>query len=208
MLSRYTTARPPVNYSASPVHPPPCRYDLKQLFIGSEGTLGVITAVALQCAPRPRAVQVAFLACRSFEHVQRVLQAAKSQLGEILSAVEFLDACSLTMVLTHIPNTVNPLPSAADAPLYMVVETSGSNAQHDAEKMDAFVQGVLEHGWVVDGTMAQDDSQAGGIWRVRECISEALKHAGAVYKYDVSLPTEDMYRYVVVVLRGGAGYAG
>ncbi len=99
------------------------------------------------------------------------------------------------MVLTYIPNTVNPLPSAAGTPFYMVVETSGSNAHHDAEKMDLFLQHVMDEGLVVDGTMAQDDTQAAGIWRVRECISEALKHAGAVYKYDVSLPTEDMYRY-------------
>lgn len=80
-------------------------YDLKQMFIGAEGTLGVVTAVSIQCVPRPASVQLAFLACASFEHVQRVLQAAKASLGEILSACEFLDAESMAMATTYLPGT-------------------------------------------------------------------------------------------------------
>lgn len=119
--------------------------------------------------------------------------ASARDLGEILSAAEFFDHASLELVLRHIPDTRSPLPPA---PLYMVIETAGSVAQHDGDKVDRFLAGLLEEALVEDGTVAQDGVQAQGIWRLRESISEALRHAGAVYKYDLSLPTADMYRCV------------
>jgi len=76
---------------------------------------GVVTAVAIQCAPKPASVQLAFFQCPSFTAVQQVLLSAKRQLGEILSAVEFLDAESLHMVTTHLPGVVNPLQQTGSA---------------------------------------------------------------------------------------------
>lgn len=83
---------------------------MKQLFIGGEGTLGIITKVAMLCPIKPSSVQVAYLAVPSFQHAQQVFQKAKQHLGEILSAFEFLDHHSLIMTLKNLPNIKNPLP--------------------------------------------------------------------------------------------------
>ena len=83
---------------------------MKQLFIGGEGTLGIITKVAMLCPVKPISVQVAYLAVPSFQHAQQVFQKAKQHLGEILSAFEFLDHHSLIVTLKNLPNIKNPLP--------------------------------------------------------------------------------------------------
>ena len=85
---------------------------MKQLFIGGEGTLGIITKVAMLCPVKPASVQVAYLAVPSFQHAQQVFQKAKQHLGEILSAFEFLDHHSLIVTLKNLPNIKNPLPDA------------------------------------------------------------------------------------------------
>jgi FAD/FMN-containing dehydrogenase len=106
-------------------------------------TTGVVTAVSIQCVPRPRSVQVAFLQCPSFEAVQQVLQSAKSQLGEVLAACEFLDAASMGLVTTHLEGVRNPLGPEGQqeaGPFYMVVETHGSSAAHDMEKLNSFLE--------------------------------------------------------------------
>eukprot|EP00884_Botryococcus_braunii_P004609 jgi/Botrbrau1/14149/Bobra.182_3s0090.2 len=175
-------------------------YDLKQLFIGAEGTLGVVTAVSIQCAPKPLAVHVMYLALPSFSAALQVLVKARRQLGEVLSAFEFLDADSQALTLEHLEGVRAPLP-ASSSPFYLVVETSGSNGQHDYAKIESFLGGLMEEGLVEDGTIAQDSVQAAGIWAIREGITVALKHAGAVYKYDISLPTSKMYE-LVEVMRG------
>ena len=83
---------------------------MKQLFIGGEGTLGIITKVAMLCPVKPASVQVAYLAVPSFQHAQQVFQKAKQHLGEILSAFEFLDHHSLIVTLKNLPSVKNPLP--------------------------------------------------------------------------------------------------
>jgi D-2-hydroxyglutarate dehydrogenase len=170
-------------------------YDLKQLFIGSEGTLGIITQVALLCPPKPQAVNVAYLACPSFAAATAALGVAKQKLGEILSAYEFLDRESLEITLKHLPGARDPLPGSS-APFFLVVETSGSDAVHDASKMESFLDAAMSAGFVVDGAIAQDSAQAASIWKIREGISEALRHRGAIYKYDVSIPVPLMYNLV------------
>jgi D-2-hydroxyglutarate dehydrogenase len=170
-------------------------YDLKQLFIGSEGTLGIVTQVALLCPPKPQAVNVAYLACPSFAAATATLGVAKQKLGEILSAFEFLDRESLDITLKYLPGARNPLPEST-APFFLVVETSGSDAAHDASKMESFLDAAMSAGVVIDGVMAQDSIQAAGIWKLREGITEALRHRGGIYKYDVSIPVPQMYNLV------------
>ena len=156
-------------------------YDLKQLFIGAEGTLGVVTAVALLAPPRPKAVQVAFLACPDFAAVLATTARARAELGEILSACEFMDRASLQLVASKLDGARDPLPSTAGAQ-YMVVETSGSCGEHDAAKLEAFLEAAMTAGEVLDGTVAADGAQAKALWRLREGVTEALVKAGAVYK--------------------------
>jgi len=171
-------------------------YDVKQLFIGSEGTLGVVTGVSILCPPAPTSVQVTFLAVPSFKAVQSVLQKARTRLGEVLSACEFLDSTSLEVVTTHVETAINPL-EGNQHPFYMVIETSGSNVEHDRQKLEMFLEEVMEEGVVLDGTIAESDAAAQKIWNVREAISEACLHAGTqLFKYDFSYAVPDMYSLV------------
>lgn len=105
-------------------------YDLKQLFIGSEGTIGIITAVSILCPQRPKATNVAFFGLESFEKVQRAFREAKSQLSEILSAFELMDSPSQNLVYQV---TGNKPPLEHEFPFYCLIETSGSNKEHDDE---------------------------------------------------------------------------
>lgn len=168
-------------------------YDLKQLFIGSEGTIGLITKVAIICPPRPKAVNVAYFGVESFEQVQRAFREAKGQLSEILSAFELMDGRSQRLV--H-ESTGNKLPLESEYPFYCLVETSGSNAEHDMEKLETFLEHVMGEGIVADGVLAQDETQFQSIWRWREGITEALSHLGGTYKYDVSIPLPELYQLV------------
>ncbi|KFO87986.1 hypothetical protein N320_00166, partial [Buceros rhinoceros silvestris] len=184
-------------------------YDLKQLFIGSEGTLGVITAVSVLCPQKPKAVNLAFLGCQSFAKVLETFTTCRAMLGEILSAYEFMDEKCMELVERHLklssPVTGNPF--------YVVIETSGSNSAHDEEKLNNFLEQAMTSGLVTDGTVATDEkkikarNQRGTwfieiclvcqmLWSLRERITEALTHDGYVYKYDISLPVGRLYDLV------------
>ncbi|XP_047301666.1 D-2-hydroxyglutarate dehydrogenase, mitochondrial isoform X11 [Homo sapiens] len=160
-------------------------YDLKQLFIGSEGTLGIITTVSILCPPKPRAVNVAFLVtcvppacgpgsprparlphpalrtpgCPGFAEVLQTFSTCKGMLGEILSAFEFMDAVCMQLVGRHL-HLASPV---QESPFYVLIETSGSNAGHDAEKLGHFLEHALGSGLVTDGTMATDQRKVKGL---------------------------------------------
>ncbi|KAL9845219.1 LOW QUALITY PROTEIN: D-2-hydroxyglutarate dehydrogenase, mitochondrial [Geothlypis trichas] len=167
-------------------------YDLKQLFIGSEGTLGVITAVSILCPQKPKAVNVAFLGCQSFAKVLETFTTCRTMLGEILSAYEFMDEKCMELVETHLKLS-NPV---ADSPFYVLIETSGSNSTHDEEKLNNFLERAMASGLVTDGTVATDEKKIKVLWSLRERITEALTHEGYVYKYDISLPVGKLYDLV------------
>eukprot|EP00127_Corallochytrium_limacisporum_P001355 Clim_evm11s53 gene=Clim_evmTU11s53 len=169
-------------------------YDLKQLFIGSEGTLGIVTKLALHVPAKPASVQTAMLACEKFTDVLDLMKMAKHDLGEILSAFEFIDSGSMDLVEKYLEKK-NPFDSKY--PFYCVVETQGSNAEHDMEKIATFLERGMEDGPVLDGIQAQDVGQANHIWDIREGVAESLKRDGYCYKYDVSIPVDRLYDLVV-----------
>lgn len=173
-------------------------YDLKHLFIGGEGTNGIITGVSIQCPQRPPATNVAYLGLESFEKVLLAFRKAKLHLSEILSAFELMDFQSQRIYRRA---TGTALPLESDYPFYCLVETSGSNADHDNEKLSAFFENIMEEGVIADGVLAQDESQIQSLWDCREGISEASQFFGGVYKYDVSLPLPHLYGLVEATRR-------
>ena len=168
-------------------------YDIKQLFIGGEGTIGIVTGASILCPQRPKAMNVAFFGLESFDMVQRAFREAKGQLSEILSAFELMDRQSQDLVHTV---TKKKRPLGGDHPFYCLIETSGSNSEHDSEKLEQFLEHVMGEGIVSDGVLAQDETQIKSLWSWREGIPESLGHWGGVYKYDVSIPLSQLYQLV------------
>jgi FAD/FMN-containing dehydrogenase len=169
-------------------------FDLKQLFLGSEGTLGVITAVSIFTPIRPKSINVALLSLDSYSKVEDAFVTARSELGETLSAFEFWDESSTQLVRKHMDWI--RLPLVDSAPFSVLIETAGSNEDHDREKLDQYLERILEKGIAFDGVVSQDESQSSSIWALREGIPEACSKDGAVYKYDVSVPVPHLYSLV------------
>ncbi|KAM0319174.1 hypothetical protein ACHAO8_001318 [Botrytis cinerea] len=168
-------------------------YDLKQLFIGGEGTIGIITGISIICPQRSNAINVAFFGLESFEKVQEAFKEAKGQLSEILSAFELMDSHSQDLVQRV---TKNKRPLEGEYPFYCLIETSGSNSEHDQEKLNNFLEHVMEKEIVSDGTLAENATQIKALWSWREGIPESLGHWGGVYKYDLSIPLKELYQLV------------
>lgn len=169
-------------------------YDLKQLHIGAEGTVGIITKVCIACPQRSSAVNVAFFGLENFDKVQQAFREAKGQLSEILSAFELMDSKSQKLVGRVRPDAKRPLED--DHPFYCLIETSGSNGEHDYAKLEAFLEDVMTKEIITDGVVAQDETQLKSLWSWREGIPECINHWGGTYKYDVSIPLAEMYDLV------------
>jgi FAD/FMN-containing dehydrogenase len=172
-------------------------YHLKNLFIGSEGTLGVITQVSIATPRKCNSVNVALLALNSFEDTVACLHQLRGHLNEILSGIEFLDRGCMRLVSEYISKFAPDVTTfGSEYPFYLLVETSGSNAQHDREKLMAALEAVMANQLVKDGIVSESDAQAKSLWRLREDTPVSLSSAGAVYKYDLSMPTSSMYAIV------------
>jgi FAD/FMN-containing dehydrogenase len=170
-------------------------YDVKQLFIGSEGTLGAITKLAISVPRRPLSVNTMFLALKDFDAVCQTYSEARRQLAEVLSAVEFADRPSLDILFSEFPD-IHREPFQDKYPFHMLIEVSGSDMNHDREKMDTFLEHCMMEGLIQDGVVAQDTQQSLALWALREDITMALAQAGHVYKYDFSLPLDHFYTIV------------
>jgi FAD/FMN-containing dehydrogenase len=170
-------------------------YDLKQLFIGAEGTLGVITAAVLKLFPLPRERAVAIVALATPAAALSLLGQLQRDCGERLSGFElFSDAC-LDLVLRHFPGSQAPL--AARAPQYVLVELSDLRANGRAAAfLEQALEAALVQGVISDAAVAQSGAQAGAFWSLRENISEAQAREGANIKHDVSLPISSIAEFL------------
>ncbi|KAJ2797394.1 D-lactate ferricytochrome c oxidoreductase, partial [Coemansia helicoidea] len=160
-------------------------YDVKQLFIGAEGSLGVVTAVAIALAPRPRATQLAVLGLRDFATVQRAFVQARHALGETLSAFEFWERRCGELVVEHMGH---PSPLAAAHEYAVLVETRGAIERHDAEKMDAFLAALRADGLVAEAQVLRAPDAVAAAWRFRSDMAAAHARSGCMHVYDFSLP--------------------
>jgi D-2-hydroxyglutarate dehydrogenase len=169
-------------------------YDLKQLFIGGEGTLGIISRVSMAVPRRPTSVHLAFVAVNDYESVLKVMEMARSDLSDIISALEFQDRQSLSIVLDHVANARDPL--SLDYRFYVIIETSGYSEEFDSIRLNNFLEKAMENNVVLDGVLAQDSDQVKEFWALREDITPSLNAVGFVYKYDLSVPVQSMYKLV------------
>jgi len=164
-------------------------YDLKQLFIGAEGTLGIITAAVLKLFPRPRQVATIFASTGDPDKVLALLQLARDMSGDAVLAFEMISRFALELVVRHVPGTSDPL--AEPAPWYVLVDLTVARAE-----AEAFLAAALDKGLVSDAALAGSAAQAKSLWKLRESISESQKHEGASIKHDISVPVSHIPAFV------------
>lgn len=170
-------------------------YDLKDLFVGAEGTLGVITAAVLKLFPKPKGREVAWIAVEAPDQALVLFGMAAAKAGPSLTAFELMSDRTLDFVLRHIPGTAAPLQQAA--PWNVLLEiSSGRSAEDAAGLMEEILSEAYENGTLTDAAVAASLAQADAFWHLRESMSEAQKGEGGSIKHDISVPVASIPRFI------------
>ncbi len=171
-------------------------YDLKDLFIGAEGTLGIITAATMKVYPLPAAQVTALAALQDPHATLRLLELAQQQLGPALTAFEMMSDFCIELVERHFPSC--KLPLAQRHAYYVLLESSDAESeQHATERFNHLMELALEQSIIDDAVIATSITQSKALWALRENISEAQSHQGKNIKHDISVPISAIGDFIV-----------
>ena len=169
-------------------------YDLRHLYVGSEGTLGIITAATLKLFPQPAATVTAWVAVESVEAAVHLLQHAQQRLASGLTGFELMNGFALDLVRTHFPDLRHPLPSA---PWTVLLEQSDSEGvEHARTLFEQLLENMLEEGIVSDAALAESIDQSRAMWHLRESIPLAQAEEGPNIKHDISVAVSRIPAFV------------
>lgn len=172
-------------------------YDLKQLFLGSEGTLGIITAAAVKLFPKPAEQCTAVAAVSSPEAATELLGWLRDAHGDAVTTYEYMQRQCLDMVFDNIPGTRDPFAERYEH--YLLIEVGAPGAASDMRDRFEETLGVgFDRGWIIDASIAASGQQREDFWRLRESIPEATKIAGAGIKHDIAVPLTDVAKFIEV----------
>lgn len=174
-------------------------YALAQLFAGSEGTLGIITAATLKLFPKPVERQTALCALEKVENVTALLARARQLSGDSVSSFELISAFAMGLCETHIDGARNPV--EGEHPWYVLMELSTSRPNAGLRDVfETLLETAFEEEIISDAAIAESLDQAAQLWRMREAIPEAQKHEGASIKHDVSVPVSSVPAFITRTL--------
>ena len=171
-------------------------YDLKHLFVGAEGTLGIVTRIVLRLRPKPKSQQMAFVAVNTFSQVTRVLNLLDGALGGSLSAFEVLWKDYYKLV-TSPPAEGRP-PLAHDYEYYILVEALGGDSQSDEERFLSVLTQAMEEGTIIDAVVAQNQGERNAMWAIRDDVGQVAQN-WPIFAFDISVPLNNMESYLIAL---------